>query len=139
MDTTPTRMWRRDVLDHWHEEKGARNTVAENSGIHHPNHQWFEFKVQDVFVGLRNRKSKRFLDHYYTKEIRVNGDNCSNVARQWCLIWHHPPHSSIEIISCRNVKSGKILENNGNVDAVKSRATTDNHLASDSSMAGGIL
>ncbi|KAJ8556653.1 hypothetical protein ON010_g9311 [Phytophthora cinnamomi] len=91
-----------------------------------PNHHWFETKLGDIYIGLRNRTSRLFIDHWGSSEIRTSGENCSYVERHWCLIWHHSTtDTSDKIVTLKNFESGQFLEHkNDSIRAVATRVTS---------------
>ncbi|OWZ08965.1 LOW QUALITY PROTEIN: Serine/threonine protein kinase [Phytophthora megakarya] len=108
-----------NVLDHWDLKEGAGNTVARSSDENDPNHQWFEVKLGDIFIGLRNRASRLFIDHFGSREIRTWAEDCSYLERRWCLIWHHSLGTSQNVVTVKNVETGKFLEHTGKIQGVE--------------------
>ncbi|KAL3661168.1 hypothetical protein V7S43_013777 [Phytophthora oleae] len=110
------------LLEHWELKEGAGNTVAMSDDTNDPKCQWFESKYDDIFIGLRNRASRLFIDHFASSEIRTCAEDLTYVERHWCLIYHHPPRTTPEIVTLKNIESGYLLQK---VKGIESCAITD--------------
>ncbi|KAK1937121.1 putative serine/threonine-protein kinase/receptor [Phytophthora citrophthora] len=66
-----------NLLEHLSLQVGSGDTVAMRDAMDDPKCQWFENKYvyEDMFIGLRNRSSRLFIDHYGSREIQTSADD----------------------------------------------------------------
>lgn len=101
-----------NLLEHWDHKQGSGDTVAMRDAINDPKCQWFEsrYVYDDIFIGLRNRSSRLYIDHYGSREIQTSAEDLRYLERHWCLIYHHRPRTMAEIVTLENVEFEYLLQ-----------------------------